>query len=666
MFDIAGFEGVAPGAQLIGLKIANDARGGISVTGSMQRALEYAARFAAQRGLPLVLNLSFGVGNEREGRAEIDSIVDAFLLAHPTVMLTISAGNDGPGLSTVGFPGSADLALSVGALEPGAFTRAPQPGAPPPDRMGWWSSRGGDLGKPDLVAPGEAFSTVPRWNLGNEIKVGTSMAAPQVAGLVACLRSAMTQEHQVVSAADLSQALRATAVPLPGWNVPDQGAGVPKIDAAYRWLVAGHQGSRYVVRTANGSPAAMRRNGFAGAGDTVQAFTVTHADGLRAAQFRLSSDAPWLSTTSIMTSQVRRTTIAVGYRASRLTAPGVYVGTVTARNPTDSTAGPLFTLVNTVVIPYDLSARALADTARVIGPARVLRYFLRVPVAGTTLRLTVALRDSDDEALVQLYDPHGRPASADPDSLVDIGYGKTSREVVEIPAEAMEAGVYELDVFNPGVDRTTATVRAELAPVSLAARDDGVLEVSNAGTVTVSLVARTALIGAERRLMVEGGGIPAESVTVVLPPWATRAELLVDMAREQWDRFTDFGLTAFDSAGQQIHNTPLNYARGRQAFDIPPRLVGHPVVFELLPAFASGNAARPWQASLRVRLYRGSSAVIDSTTLDIVAGGRATLPLVTPPALLLPDGFASLLQWRLSPVVGGGPDAVGFQPVRQP
>src|SRR6266511_5593721 len=68
--------------------------------------------------------------------------------------LPISAGNDGPGLSTMGFPGSADLALSVGALYPGVFSRAPQPGVPPaPDVLAWFSSRGGDTDKPDVLAP---------------------------------------------------------------------------------------------------------------------------------------------------------------------------------------------------------------------------------------------------------------------------------------------------------------------------------------------------------------------------------------------------------------------------------------------------------------------------------------------------------------------------------
>src|SRR5437870_8367975 len=106
LFNVAGFDGVAPGAQLLGLKIANDARGGISMTGSIQHAMEYAARFAEQRNLPLVLNLSWGIGNEPGERAVMDSIVNAFVVAHPGIVFAISAGNDGPGLSTVGLPGS--------------------------------------------------------------------------------------------------------------------------------------------------------------------------------------------------------------------------------------------------------------------------------------------------------------------------------------------------------------------------------------------------------------------------------------------------------------------------------------------------------------------------------------------------------------------------------
>jgi tripeptidyl-peptidase-2 len=660
MFNLAGFDGVAPGAQLLGLKIANDGRGGISVTGGMQRAMEYAVRFASERNLPLVLNLSFGVGNELSGRAVIDSIVDAFLRAHPEVVMTISAGNEGPGVSTVGFPGSADLALTIGALEPGAFTRSPRPGSPPPDRMGWWSSRGGVLTKPDLVAPGSAFSTVPRWNLGDEIKSGTSMAAPQVAGLAACLRSALLQEGHRVAAADLMQALRATATPFHGWSVVDQGAGVPNVEGAYRWLLAGHQGSRYVVRTAPGGSAAVQRGAFAGTADSSRLFTVSHIDGLRAAQFRLTSDVPWATSLAIVTAQPRNTTIQVGYRPSLLTKPGLYVGTITGRNPTDSLAGPLFRLTTTIIVPSDLSAHSLKDAGRTLAPAAVQRYFLRIPVPRTTLRVALAMTDSAPGVMAQLYDPVGRVASGDPDSVVQVGFRKTAQAVLEVPAEDMQGGVYELDVWNPGTSRATVSVVADLAPVALAPRADGTLEVTNFGVSTANLVAGAALVGAERTVTIQGRGAPAESLVVTIPDWAARAELLLQMPPEQWERFTDFGLSAYDSVGQQLDATPLNYAQGRATMDVSPDRAGHPMVIELFPGFAQSDDSDPWTASLRVRFFlEQPDSLGPGRQVDVVAGGRAVVPSVTPGPLPLPDGFAPLVGWRLAP--GGASSAAAVE-----
>jgi hypothetical protein len=118
LYDVKGFDGVAPGAQLLGLKISLGAQGSVSTTGAMLRAMDYAIRFAAERRMPLVMNLSFGVGNEQEGKARIDRLADSVLAAHPDVSLTISGGNDGPGLSTIGLPGSADRAITVGATLP--------------------------------------------------------------------------------------------------------------------------------------------------------------------------------------------------------------------------------------------------------------------------------------------------------------------------------------------------------------------------------------------------------------------------------------------------------------------------------------------------------------------------------------------------------------------
>ncbi|MGH7675617.1 MAG: S8 family serine peptidase, partial [Gemmatimonadales bacterium] len=473
LFNVAGFHGVAPGAQLIGLKIANDARGGVSVHGSIMRAMEYAVRFAQQRGLPVVLNLSFGVGNEREGGATIDSLVNTFLTSHPDVVLTVAAGNDGPGLSTLGFPGSADLALTVGALFPGPFARPAPPGQPAgPDFLGWWSARGGELAKPDLVAPGVAFAAVPAWDTGNEIKTGTSMAAPHAAGLVACLISGLVQEGRRVSASELIQALRMSARPLAGGAVLDQGAGIPRLDAAYRWLGAGHQGSTYLVRAGSGASAAFRRGGLAGPADTLEVFRVRHAGGLRAAQFRLRVDQPWLSTAAELTAGPRETSIPVRYRAAALATPGVYVGRVAAYWPSDTLAGPLFTLVNTIVVPHELSVRTLADHRRSIPAGQTARYFMRAGPAGATLQVAVTLADSlGQAATVRLFEPNGQPLRG----VDEIALGEWQGDAtpgtarLEVRAEDLVTGVYELTVTAAPLGAATVGVRAELGPVAIAA-----------------------------------------------------------------------------------------------------------------------------------------------------------------------------------------------------
>jgi len=653
MFNVAGFHGVAPGARLLGLKIANNARGGISVNGSFVRALEYAARFAAERRLPLVVNLSFGVGNEREGRATIDSLVDAFLARHPDVVLTVSAGNDGPGLSTIGFPATATRALTVGSTFPGVFARPG--GAAAPDRVGAWSARGGEAAKPELLAPGMAFSTVPAWDTGNEVQAGTSFSAPHVAGLVACLISALDQEGRRVDAAQLMQALRVTATPLRGASVLDQGGGVPRVEAAYRWLAAGHQGSIYAVRARSGWSAALRRDGLAGGGDTIETFTVRHAAGLRAARFVLRSDAPWLVTPDTVVAAPGATEIAVAYRSNLLRAPGQYVGTVTARNPGDTLAGPLFSLVNTVIVPHDLLGRPLADERRRVAPGRVERYFLRVP-RGATLHVTVTLPDSAVEvAAVSLFEPGGQPFRDRPAGL-DLGAEAGTARVV-VRGEDVVPGVYELDVVASPLgppEAATVSVRAELALVTVSSGDGG-FELANPGPAPAGVRVVQHLVGVERRVRLRARGAVPESLTVDVPAWARRGDVDVAVAPALWPEFTDLGVTAFDPAGQQVAQEPQNYATGRQTLRFDTAPAASPLVVELFPAWADPAAARPWEATVTVRFFFDEPvALADTAAVRIQPGGRVPVARAAAASPLVPPGFDPLVE-----VTGDGGDGRG-------
>lgn len=656
LFGIPAFDGVAPGAQILGLKISNNGRGGVSVTGSMARAMAYAARYAEERGLRLVLNVSFGVGRSAPGGTVIDSIVNAFLLQHPGVVLTVSAGNDGPGLSTLGFPGSADLALSAGAAFPGPFVKPPVDDAPrPPDVMGWWSARGGELAKPDLVAPGVAFSSVPKFDVGDEIKRGTSMAAPHAAGLAACLISAMAQEGRSVSAAEIVQALRTSATPIAGSTTLDGGAGEPRLELAYEWLKAGHQGSQYVVRTDGDASAAFRRNGV-GPSDTAQVFRVRHMAGLRAARFLLRSDAAWLSAPDTVSAAAIETPIVVHYATGRLLAPGAYTGTVTASNPSDTVAGALFALVSTIVVPYELATRSLVDPSRAIKAASVQRYFLRVP-EGATLHVTVVLADPlRQRASVRLYEPSGQPyrdADETPLGGRDGGLVKLT-----VRADDVGAGVYELDVFAPPAAGAVATVRADIAPVTMTATA-GWVEVANGGAQTVTGLVSQQVIGAARELAVIGRGGQAETVTVRMPSWATSAVIDVRMPDGFWSELTGFGVAEFDSAGHPVAQNPLNYPLARQRLPLSDALRGRLLSIELTPAFARSDGAHPWHASVRVwaLLPRGQPLGADEA-VSVVPGGRERVVLRTTPPSVAADGYRTLFETRFVPSMPETVDAV--------
>lgn len=116
------------------------------------------------------------------------------------IMMVVSAGNDGPGCSTVKDPAAIyDASFTVGAENASG-------------QIASFSSRGPARGglKPDVTAPGEnVYSAVPGG--GYLPSPGTSMAGPHVAGLVALMWSA---NPKLIGDIDLTEdIIRRTAHP---------------------------------------------------------------------------------------------------------------------------------------------------------------------------------------------------------------------------------------------------------------------------------------------------------------------------------------------------------------------------------------------------------------------------------------------------------------------
>jgi hypothetical protein len=685
IYGTRGFDGVAPGAQILALKIANDARGGISTTGSMIRAMEYAATFAAERSLPLVLNMSFGVGNMEPGAAVMDSLVDAFLLAHPGIVFAISAGNDGPGAETMGFPGSARYALTAGATYPAAFAPV-QFGSASPEVMGWWSSRGGETDKPDIVTPGLAYSTVPAWNTGEEIKGGTSMASPQAAGVAALLLSAMRAESRVVTSAQITAALRATARHIPGESETDEGYGLPRTEAAYQWLRAGHAASRFEVRALppelrrgdagprpGGTPpvaiarsddrptAAYRRHGLLTPGDTVQRFAVRRMAaagraGAPPATFRLYSSRLWVKPTveTVVLGADGAAVIEVHSDPARLTEPGRYVAVVDAVPEADTAAGMAFRLVNEVIVPE--AGTTVTAPARTLAPGRASRVYVTVPSGAAGLAARLVLPDTGNRASLSLYEPSGRPSRTK--GSVDVGGAGGASGALTVTANDLTPGVWEAVVQAMPGDTLPYTFTAIVPPLTFLRIDSTggapAFTIGSAGSRDTSVLASLEQLGVATswQATVERGAPYTRSFAA--PEWATQAVVEVQVTPEFWNTVTDFGITLFDRDGAQLGQGPMNYDFNRVTVDLPPkRGPDFPVTVELFPAFARAVPPESFTATVRLAFVAPPRPIAlagapSPTPVTIPAHGSKRVAIPAFPSLASSPDWSDLVRIRVA------------------
>ncbi|HEV2291298.1 MAG TPA: S8 family serine peptidase [Gemmatimonadales bacterium] len=658
LYGVPAFDGVAPGAQVLGLKIANDAHGGISVTGAMLGALEYAIRFAADRRLPLVVNMSFGVGNEPGVAPRIDHLIDSVLARHPDVTFAVSAGNDGPGVSSLGFPGSARRVLSVGATLPAVFfTRDRRE----PDVLAYFSSRGGESAKPDIVTPGMAYSLVPPWHRGQEVLQGTSMASPYAAGLAAVLASALTERRQPIEARRIRQALMATAQPIAGHTPVGQGDGLPNLGRAWAWLAGRF---RYPeVDAAVGAPltgrgtAAYRPAGLLGPGDTLQAFVLSRPAGDSAPlTLTFRADTTWLVAPAAVTLRGAPVAVTVRYRADALRAPGLHVGVVTGWGD-DSMAGALVRLENTVVTPVAVAPSFEQRTGQLPGGAERRWFF--IADTGRPFQVDVAAAGPDEVVGAFLHEPGGMPFRDGHEREASVSGGVAS---FNVDAADVVAGVYEVDAATPPGGAAAPRVKVTMAPLVLSgARDSAGIraDVTNPTASPIDVVLGGRVVGAVRSVPLLEHGSHEVMVPFVAPAWARTVRVDVGMDPDQWARFTDLGLDILDASGRELGELALNYAVGRLAARLPPRDGPTPIDVTLSPGLATAPDTAAWGATLTVRYYADPDSTVPlpaapAAPIVVAPGARATARYPMPAlGWDLDPGFSPL--GVLTAQVDGGP-----------
>ncbi|MBM4389148.1 MAG: S8 family serine peptidase, partial [Deltaproteobacteria bacterium] len=346
------------------------------------------------------------------------------------------------------------------------------------DKVFNFSSRGGELNKPDGLAPGIASSTVPSYEKKDLFR-GTSMASPQVAGAMAVILSAFQQEKtsgKEMNSGILKRALKYSAKPLKDYGWVDQGGGVISVPDAYNTMKAYLKRGDgilmdYIVETeaptlagTKGSAAFWRAGGFFPSGSEFQEFKVRPVFRKDAGSeqienfyrtFTLDSSAPWLKPdrTKAYIKGNGDLAIRVFYDEKFFKGKtGVFTGKITAYNGSMSKGKDAveFELPAAVVIPEKFGGEKGYEKAfknATLDAGDIKRYFLSVP-AGATSMIIDAEAPEKKYSMVYFYlfNQYGKFTPIKK-SFINTNEGEKMSGVVS--GNDLTPGIYELIAYAP-------------------------------------------------------------------------------------------------------------------------------------------------------------------------------------------------------------------------
>ncbi len=674
-----GLNGVAPGAKLISLKIGDtQLSGGATRTGSMLRAYEYGMAFAKNYDGPVVFNMSFGIGSETEGRADMDYMIDSFLEENEQVVICLSAGNEGPGISTVGLPAGASRALTVGALQSRETARDVYGAGALEDKVFYFSSRGGELNKPDVLTPGAASATVPHFST-RETKWGTSMASPQAAGAVALIMSAAHKQEPAlpIVGAVIKKAIMNAAGYLDAYTPVDQGRGVvnvPKAFEFYQTYMENKEHERllgYATSTlspiypSEEGPASYWRFGSAlpDEDDKQRIFVNALFPENKTADekyefyraFNLESNAPWLKLNKKSTyiKGQDAATIDIYYDRDKMKKPGLYSGKISAYRKGGFFSGnkPVnkeFELFCTAIVPVrfnDGNNYSWKSDAYQLERGDIKRIFFEIPLKASSCTIHLE-QDQDKYANIRgyLFDPKGREYS-----WIYMKTDRTDENSFYLTAGKLEPGIWELVLYADYRNEKPSAIRADISFSGLETNPaevttvriengfnpEGAFEVLNHYSEEVEARLSGKVYGYQRVRYLNEYSDNYE-YTFKVGDNVDRVEFELEMDAETFNMFTDFALNIKNMKGEVVARDALSYRKGKIHFAVPASDV---YSLQLVPAFA-GKETQNWRATLTESFYHFKQVgIIGSVTTfypkvkkEVEFEIDGTLPVA-------PDGF---------------------------
>ncbi|HEU5038852.1 MAG TPA: S8 family serine peptidase [Nocardioides sp.] len=490
--------GVAPGARWIAARIFNDR--GTSSTTAVHEAFQWLLDpdgDPATADAPQVVNgswsLGAGPGCDLTFQPDVQALVTAGILP------VFAAGNygAGTGAGTSVSPANYPESLAVGALADADTVLASSSRGP--------SACGGRTGTfPDVVAPGKDILTTDRYGL-YQVVSGTSIAAPQAAGVLALTLSA----HPGLTPDQQRETITASATDL-GAPGPDPDTGYGRVDALAAYDRTGAAPPDYTVAVPSQVAASP-------GGTAAVPVTIASAHGF-SGDVNLTAHVPdgWAADVSPPTVTGGSGTATVSVAIPAGAPPGDVTLTVTG------TSGQLTHTASTTLSvtrgpDFSLAAPATADT-----------------VAGHTVDIPVEVAGVDgfsSAVTVTPSVPAGLTAVATPE-VVSGGTGSTT-VTVTVPRETT-AGSYDLVISATSgglAHRATTTITVRPAPdfavtapatASVAAGSSVAVAVGLSGAngfadaVTLTPAVPAGLTGVASPAVVTGGS-GSSTVTVTVP-----------------------------------------------------------------------------------------------------------------------------------------------------
>jgi len=631
--------GAAPGAWVISCKLGdNRLSGGATRTESMKKATEFAVEFGEKYGLPVVVNMSFGINSVEEDESAIGEVIDGILAEHPDFYFCTSNGNEGPGLSTSGIPAASQSVIASGAYLSRASGSDLYNADMPVNTLFAFSSRGGESMKPDVVAPGSALSTVPGHVDGSARFNGTSMASPQTAGAVACLLSAAQAEGLTVHWGMIKRALIAGGSKVPGLELFEQGGGLVNIDNSWTVLrkLAESDSAHKVLNWRISAPCPFQTDGEAPAAYwrtpggtptntekvTFRVSPVFHPD-LTADErdvffrsFKLKSEAPWLRVLANKR-YVRGDmdmTVDVTYDRNKMSEPGVYSARVIGSldgGDLGGLAGREFALWNTVVVSEAPDAnQQYVFEGRGLQASTTHRQFVEVPAGATAMRCRLEVgkdvgADEGAGCYLEVCNPEGAVKSS------WHGYARPENNPVVdyvITPPTLHPGVWEMNLvaaIGNLVDtdyRLTVSFDAyDVSPAKITdlSRKAGKsaktnLEITRGFRGAFQGTAKAAIEGfrKEQEVTVEDTDTWTHSFT--LNSATPSAEFLLEMDEATANLFTDCAVNILDSAGNAVRGTGFDGLVCDLSLSLPEGSDSATYKLQVVGGFARADDMEEW------------------------------------------------------------------------